>query len=125
MKYTVEYLTDKNVVDIKMRGRLNYQIAEQYSKEALKLAHQNDCTKFLFDHKDTTMRGVTNIHASGDELQQFGFKNTDRIAIVIENRKSDPQFVESENRNNSWSLFKYFSPNNIDEAMDWLMRSES
>ena len=118
MKYTIEYLTDKKIVALKMKGRLNFQSAEQYSKEAIKLAHQHYCTKFLFDHKETiTPKGKFIIHATGDELQQFGFKNTDRIAIVIGNRK----IVEPENRNASWSDYKYFSIEDMQKAIDWLL----
>jgi hypothetical protein len=122
MKYTVDYLSEKKIVEIKLQGRLNFQIAEQYSKEALKLARDNDCKKFLFDHKETIMNGpVTNIHTSGDEFQQFGYMDTDQIAIVIEKPNSDPNVHESENQNAHWSEIKYFSANSIKNAYNWLL----
>ncbi len=34
MEYTVEYLEDKKIVQVKVKGRVNYQLAEQYSREA-------------------------------------------------------------------------------------------
>ena len=125
MKYTVDYIADKKIVDIKMKGRLNFQIAEEYSKEAIKLARQNDCTKFLIDHTGTTMQGgINKIHASGEELQQFGFKNTDRIAVVITNLGDDSNLLEPVNQNSRWSVLKYFYTDNTQEAFDWLLGTE-
>lgn len=125
MKYTVDYLSDNKIVSVKMKGRLNFQIAEQYSREAVKLARQNDCTKFLFDHSETKMQGgVNNIHASGEELQQFGFKSSDRIAIVIANLGNDSNLLESVNLNSRWSALKYFYEDNIQEAFNWLLKIE-
>ena len=125
MEYTVDYLPDKKIVGVKMKGRLNFQIAEQFSREAVKLARKNDCTKFLIDHTETTMHeGVNKIHAAGAEFQQFGFKNTDRIAIVIANIGSEPNLQESVNQNSRVSVMKYFCADNIQEAFNWLLEIE-
>jgi hypothetical protein len=121
MKYTVDYLPDEKIVIVKMKGRLNFQVAEQYSKEAVKLAHQNDCTKFIFDHTKTTQQGgINKIHTDGEEMQQFGFKNPDRIAIVIANFNYDSNLFKYESQNSRWSTLKYFSADNIQEAFNWL-----
>ena len=125
MEYTVDYLPDKKIVVVKLKGRLNFQIVERYSKEAVKLARQNDCTKFLFDHTKTTMKTEVNkIHAAGEELQQFGFKNTDRIAIVIANPDNNPNLAETINQNSRWSVLKYFDVDKIQTAFDWLLELE-
>ena len=125
MGYTVDYLPDKKIVSVKMKGRLNFQIAEKYSREAVKLAHQHDCTKFLFDHAETTIQGgINKLHMDGEELQQFGFKNTDRIAIVIANLGFDSNSPESLNQNNRWSILKYFCADNIPGAFNWLLEIE-
>ena len=125
MEYTVHYLPDKKIVVVKLKGRLNFQIVERYSKEAVKLARQNDCTKFLFDHTKTTMKTEVNkIHAAGEELQQFGFKNTDRIAIVIANPDNNPNLAETINQNSRWSVLKYFDVDKIQTAFDWLLELE-
>ena len=121
MNYTVDYLPDKKLVSIKIKGRLNFHIVGEYSKEALKLARENDCTSFLLDHIETTRNpGITNLHTSGDELQQFGFKNTDRIAIVLGDHTEELDFPGSESLNSHWSIFKIFYSNDIKEASDWL-----
>lgn len=125
MEYTIEYLPDKNIVSVKMSGRLNFHIAEQYSKDAIKLAHQYKCTRFLFDHSDTTINGgINKIHMLGEELQQFGFRNTDRIAIVVANIVYNDNSQEHINHNSRWSVLKYFNSENIQESYDWLMESE-
>ena len=125
MEYTVNYIPDKKIVLVKLKGRLNFQIVERYSKEAAKLARQNECNKFLFDHTKTTMKtGVNKIHAAGEELQQFGFINTDRIAIVIANPDNNPNLAETVNQNSRWSVLRYFDVDKIQEAFDWLLELE-
>ena len=95
MKYSVEYLPDKEIVSVKINGRLNYKFAEQYSKEAVRLANINDCDKFLFNHTETILNGDgMNLHATGDELQQFGFKNNDRVAIIYGKDSMKKTFVK-------------------------------
>ena len=125
MKYTIDYFPEKKFVSVKMNGRLNFQVAEEYSKEAIKLGHNNLCSKFLIDHQDTILKkGSTNVHATGDELQQFGFVKTDRIAIIVNKLNGSRKILEPENRNTSWSNFKYFTSNKVDKALDWLLESE-
>ena len=125
MDYTIDYLTDKKIVSVKMTGRLNFQIAEQYSTEAVKLARQNNCTKFLIDHTGTTVRGrIDKIYAAGEELQQFGFINTDHIAIIIADLGSNPDLLENVNQNSRWSIVKYFNADNLQAAFDWLLEIE-
>ena len=113
MKYSVDYLTDKKMVCVKAKGRLNFQIAEKYSREAVKLARQNDSTKFLIDHTETIQAGSNMIHTGGEEMQQFGFKNTDRIAVVIANFGNDSILTETVNPNSRWSVFRYFYADNV------------
>ena len=125
MKYMVEYLPDKKIVRVKMKGRLNFQIAEEYSTNAVKLARQSDCTKFLIDHTETTERGeVSKIYAAGEEMQQFGFKNTDRIAILTANLDKHSKALEPIIINSRWSAVKYFDADSIQDAFNWLLESE-
>jgi hypothetical protein len=125
MGYTVDYLPDKKIVSVKMTGRLNFRIAEQYSKDAVKLAHQYNCTRFIFDHTATKLNGgVSKIHMLGEELQQFGFKNTDRIAIIVANLVYDDNSQEHVNQNSRWCVLKYFKADNIQETYNWLLENE-
>jgi hypothetical protein len=124
MEYTVDYLTDKQIVAVKMTGRVNFHIAEQYSKDAVKLARQYNCTKFLFDHTETIIQGgINKIHMLGEELQQFGFTNTDKIAIVVANSIYDDNSQEHVNQNSRWCVLKYFSADNIQETYTWLLEN--
>lgn len=121
MKYTVEYSPENEVVTLNIHGRLNFQIVEQYSKEAVKLARINDSKKFLLNLKEITLRKeMINLHTTGDELQQFGYKNTDRVAILIGNRASVRNFQDHGNINSSWSTIKYFFSDHIVDAYEWL-----
>lgn len=124
MKYKIDFLPEKQVVEVTISGRLNFQVVEEYSKEAVKLGRKNECSKFLINHREITLRKeMINLHTTGDELQQFGFKNTDRVAILIGNKSSLRNFQDHGNINSSWSSIKYFFSDHIDNAYDWLMES--
>ena len=121
MKYKIDYLEEKKVIEVTISGRLNFQVVEEYSKEAVKLGRKNDCYKFLINHKEITLRKeMINLHTTGDELQQFGFKNSDRVAILIGNRSSVRSFQDHGNINSSWSSIKYFFSDHVEDAFDWL-----
>ena len=121
MSYTINYLEDKKLVQIEIQGRVNFSLAKQYSIEAVKLAHEYNCKKFLINHTKTSMEtGIYKIHTDGDALEQFGFKSSDKIAIVIASGKNDNHLKEITDSNVKWSNFKYF--NSIDKAVSWLIK---
>jgi hypothetical protein len=122
MEYLIDYLSDKNIVSVKIKGRLNFQLADQYSKEALKLARKNNCSRFLIDHTETNLEGpASKLHTNGDVLQQFGFKNTDSIAIVVAKKVDASNFPASEEGNAKLSSSKYFGNAKIEDAIKWLL----
>jgi hypothetical protein len=119
MEYSIDYLEDKNIVQVKVKGRVNFQIAQQYSIEAKKLAHEYNCRKFLINHTKTLLEAnIYKIHTDGDALEQFGFKSTDKIAVVISREQDDLRFSEATDANVKWSNFKYFD--SAKEAVRWL-----
>jgi hypothetical protein len=119
MEYTIDYLEDKKFVQIKVKGRVNFQIAQQYLMEAIKLAHENNCRKFLISHTQTLLEnGIYKIHTDGDALEKFGFKSSDKIAIVVSRSRDDLRFSEATDANAKWSNFKYFGT--AREAVRWL-----
>jgi hypothetical protein len=112
MEYKVDYV----------KGRVNYQIVQQYSIEAVKLARENNCRKFLINHSKTRLEdGIYKIHTDGDALEKFGFKTTDKIAIVISRERDALRFGEETDANVKWSNFKYFD--SAKEAVRWLAAS--
>ena len=123
MEYTVEYLEDKEIVQVKVKGRVNFQIAQQYSIEAIKLAQEYDCKKYLINHSKTSLEAnIYKIHTDGDALEKFGFKSTDKIAIVISRSRDDLRFSEATDANVKWSNFKYFD--DAKKAVSWLAANE-
>ncbi len=123
MEYTIEYLEDKKIVQVKIKGRVNFQLAEQYSKEARKLAHEYDCKKYLINHSKTSLEAnIYKIHTDGDALEKFGFKSNDKVAIVISRARDDLRFSEATDANVKWSNFKYFD--SAKEAVHWLAEKE-
>jgi hypothetical protein len=123
MEYTVEYLEDEKIVQVKVKGRVNFQIAEQYSMEARKLAHEYNCKKYLINHSKTSLEAnIYKIHTDGDALEKFGFKHTDKVAIVISRDRDDLRFSEATDANVKWSNFKYFGDSK--EAVRWLAKEE-
>ncbi len=63
---------------------------------------------------------VNRIHMAGEELQQFGFKNTDKVAIVINSNSYDTYSQKHVDHNSRWSVVKYFNEKSISEAINWL-----
>ncbi len=120
MSYKLDYLDDKKIVRLKIQGKLNFGLVQQYSSEALKLAHENNCYKFLFDHTKTLPEaGGYKLHTDGDTLEQFGFKSKDKIAVVISADHSDIHSLNSKKSNIKWSNIQYF--NTIDDSIKWLL----
>jgi hypothetical protein len=120
MSYTINYPKDKKIVQVKIQGRVNFRMVKQYSIEAIKLAREYNCKKFLIDHTKTLLEaGIYKIHTDGDALEQFGFKSSDKIAIVISSDQNDSHFFEKTDSNVKWSNFKYF--NTIEKAVRWLV----
>lgn len=122
MKYSLNYIENKGIVEVKMTDRINYQAAEEFSREALKLAKDNNCSKFLIDHTNTIIHGSsTNFHATGDDLQQFGFTNSHKIAFVIKDLNNNSRLQNVKEGNATWSLYKYFNNDEFEKAIDWLL----
>ena len=113
MEYSIRYIVDNKIVEIKSAGRTSFKTVEQYSKDAIKVAHENSCSRFLIDHTNTDQS--VNIHSTSEELQQFGFQIADKIAIVIKHDHSS--LTLSHNIHSSES--RYFD--NVQEAVSWLV----
>jgi len=123
MNYTINYLKDKKIVRVEIQGRINFSLAKQYSVEAINLAHEYNCKKFLINHTKTSLKaGAYKIHTNGDALEQFGFKSSDKIAIVISSDQNNKHFSEITDSNVKWSNFKYF--NTMEKAISWLIGDE-
>jgi hypothetical protein len=58
VSYSINYLEDKNIIYIEMKGRINFGLAEQYSKDSLKIARDENCSKFIIDHKQTILNSL-------------------------------------------------------------------
>ncbi len=73
----------------------------------------------MINHSKTSLEdNIYKIHTDGDALEQFGFKSTDKIAIVISRERDDLRFSEATDANVKWSNFKYFG--DAKEAVRWL-----
>jgi hypothetical protein len=123
MSYTIDYLDDKKIVQVEVNGRVDFKTAKLYSTEAIKLAHEYKCKKFLFNHTKTTLEtGVYKIHTDGVDLEHFGFISNNKIAIAISGDMNDSHFSEPTSSNVKWCNIKYF--NTSEKAIDWLMENE-
>lgn len=123
MGYVTEYQSDTEIVAVKIEGKLNFDIVRQYSTESTKLARLNKCEKFLIEHTGEDQKsGAYHVHADRSELEQFGFKKTDLIAIVISLSKQDQLAVESAGYDAGWNNVKYFK--SAEEAALWLTKEK-
>ncbi|MBK7630626.1 MAG: hypothetical protein IPJ23_07985 [Ignavibacteriales bacterium] len=123
MSYTIDYEEQKKIVHLRIQGRVNFKIVQQYSADAIKLARDYNCKKYLINHSKTLPEaGIYKIHTDGDALEKFGFTISDKIAIVISSGKNDSHFFEKADSNVKWSNFKYF--NTVEKAISWLEEDE-
>ena len=119
MEYSVDYFEDKQIIQVVVKGRVNFKLTQQYSMEAIKLAREYNCKKYLVNHTKTLLEEkIYKIHTDGDALEQFGFKSTDKISVVISGKRDDLRFSETTDANVKWSNFKYF--NSAKDALSWL-----
>jgi hypothetical protein len=124
IEYTVNFNADKNILYIKNGGRLNFQKASQYSTEATKLARQNNCNRYLIDHTDTLLEhGLYKLHTDGAALENFGFKNSDRVAIIISSESEGHSLNDKAINAAKWCSVKYFSV--LNEAEEWLTNDKN
>ncbi len=123
MGYSIKYEASSNYIKVDVVGKVNFKLAEEYSTEAVKLAHENRCRNFIIDHKktDPEASGIYKLHTDGAALEKFGFKSTDKIAIVISHSEEE-QSSENNEHDAKWSNFKYF--NTVEKAKDWLGTKE-
>ncbi len=123
MGYETEYQSDKGIVTVKIDGKINFEIVRQYSTEAIKLAHRNKCKKILIEHTGQDQKSETyHIHTDRSELEQFGLKKTDKVAIVTSLPEKDHQSLVTAGYDAGWSNIKYFQ--SVSEAISWLMEEK-
>ena len=123
MEYTLDYLEDIKTVQVVVSGRVNFKLAQQYSMEAIKLAREYNCKKYLINHlKTLSEEGVYKLHTDGDALEKFGFKTSDKIAIVVMRGKDGHHFSEATDTNAKWCTFKYFD--SVNDAILWLSEED-
>jgi hypothetical protein len=121
ISYSIEYLAQEKIICISVIGKMDFHIAEKYSKRALTFALKKNCNKFIFDHRFTLFPGsLSKFHTSEDELQQFGFSSSDKIAIVMHEQRDGSKIKEKLTRNKSWSILKYFYGKDKSQAINWL-----
>ncbi len=119
MSYTISYLKDEKIIQVNIQGRVNFSLAQQYSMEAINLAREYNCRKFLINHSETILEsGIYKIHTDGAALEKFGFTRRDKIAVIISIDDKDSHLSETSDPNVNWSNFKYF--NAFDKAVQWL-----
>jgi hypothetical protein len=123
MGYSIKYVSKGNYIQIDVIGKVNFKLAKEYSTEAVKLAHENRCHNFIIDHKktDPEASGIYKLHTDGAALEKFGFKSTDKIAIIISHHEEDGSSEDNEH-DAKWSNFRYFTT--TEKALDWLDSTE-
>jgi hypothetical protein len=123
MGYETEYQSYKGIVKVTIDGKLNFEIVRKYSIDSTKLAHRNKCKKFLIEHSGEDQKSETyHIHADSSELEQFGYKKTDMVAIVTSLPEKDQLSLVTAGYNAGWSNVKFFQ--NAGEAIRWLMEEK-
>jgi len=118
MGYTVEYQPDRDLIIVRHEGGLDNNVLLSYGAEALKLAAQHKCHRFLLDQTQSVIvEDSARIFEFAAELDKLGLQRTDKVAVLIARDIANHLFFETVARNRGYNL-RYFY--DAAPAMEWL-----
>ena len=122
MGYTVEYQPDRDLIIVRHEGDLDYNVLLSYGAEALELAAQHNCHRFLIDQTQSIItEETTRIFEFVTELEKLGLQRTDKVAVVIARDIANHLFFETVARNRGYNL-RYFY--DVAPALKWLEQTQ-
>jgi hypothetical protein len=124
MAWTVEHLTDRDVVRVVANGPADRAALRALTRDAVVAGHLHRCARFLIDHRRTTLvLGTTEIFDMPRRGEDAGFGGDLRIAILIDAdgpTRADFEFYAIQCGNLGIHFLRLFFDE--ESAMDWLTR---
>jgi len=122
MGYIVGYQPDRDLIFVRHEGDLDYNVLLSYGAEALKLAAQHNCHRFLIDQTQSVIvEDTARIFEFAAELDKLGLQRTDKVAVLIARDIANHLFFETVARNRGYNL-RYFY--DVAPAMEWLEQTQ-
>ena len=127
MKYTIDKLSDLEIIKVTASGTLNQDIRKEIISEALSELNTNGYHRLLLDavgSKTSQDYGVRTINTFDmmDSINKIETKNNIQIAILsTENKDAHKNYMKLAQMIGKLNI-QYF--NNYDEAITWLLESK-
>ena len=122
MKYSINYLEDVGVVEVKSLGKPTFKEFTKKSIEAVELAQEKNTKLFLADDSQLEAPlNVEEIFAFPDLWERIGSSREDRLAVVVsedESMRPDFKYFEIVCLENDWNVRIF---DNREDAFEWLM----
>lgn len=127
MAWTVEHLQDRGIVRVIAAGPADRADLRALTRDAVVAGHMNRCTRFLIDHRLTTLAlGTTEIFDMPRRGEDAGFGSDLRIAILIDAdgpTRADFEFYAIQCGNLGIHFLRLFF--DAEQAMEWLGRDRA
>ena len=121
MKWKIECLEDRGIVQAKTSGQMGWNDKIRLSKEMLAAGREKSVNKFLVDEKETVFGlSVLEIDNLPATLKEIGFGLKDKIAILVNPDSQNSgllRFLQNVAILNSLQIRVFADP---EEATDWL-----
>lgn len=118
MSYDVQFDADKGIVYTVASGPMDADYAAEFAVEAIKIAEENNCEKFLFDVRGAVITELAaGISQFALNLEKLGSKKSHIIAIVYESDEKDLKFFEATFKSQGFNVSLF---NDLDQAIAWL-----
>jgi len=118
MDYLIGISDDKSFVIVNLKRNVSSMYVLIFTKETVRLAKKFGINSFLFDIRsiDNTW-GTLEKYIFAKELEKFGRKRHDKVALLVESTNKTHAFIETVTRNQGFNTRIFTHYNN---AITWL-----
>jgi hypothetical protein len=118
--HTISFQADPGLIRISIHGIIDDSAAHSITTEAINLAGQNKCTRFLYDLREAGLKmTITELYLLP---RDFKVSMGHKVAALIKQNDLEEKwrFLETVERNFGITMQVFFDEN---EAIDWLTKS--
>ncbi|HMZ06653.1 MAG TPA: hypothetical protein PK078_03470 [Anaerolineales bacterium] len=121
MEWTIEYLTDEDLLYIRTCGVMTRESADTMVKEIVEAAECHRCDRQIVDHRETLFAfSIIEYYERPDVNEKIGISRKWKIAMVFQELNENTQFMENVFHNRGYN-FRQF--NDLAEAKRWVLEN--
>ena len=118
MPYQITSIEKDGYIVIKVTEFMNSAVAEQISREIQSTKSNKALNKYLFDMRESKSKeALPNIYKFVSDLEKFGFRRSEKIALLYKSDEMHHKFAETVAVNIGFQVKAFRSEK---EALDWL-----